>query len=323
MQWNTGFREPELGRAVESGRAYVARMQLGILYPSTDIAASAESARDFCTGAEELGYDFIALGDHVMAAARDREKPLWGPYDETDAFHDPFVLAGFMAALTQRICFSTNVLILPQRQTVLVGRQAADTAILSGNRLRLGVGVGWNTVEYEALGQRFDQRGRRANEQISLLRRLWRDGVISYEGTTERIDRAALMPRPTEDIPIWIGGNGDAAFRRAATYGDGFMFAGSIANAARGLGRLREHLETAGRSDDGFGLELVMIPPAPGRGDTRWPKSRPEFREGVAETIEAWQALGGTHATVFSTWMGFTTVKEHLAYAEQIRALLV
>jgi probable F420-dependent oxidoreductase len=298
-------------------------MELGILYPSTEIEPSARSAREFCRGAEELGYDFIALGDHVLAASRDREVPLWGPYDETDAFHDPFVLTGFMAALTERISFSTNVLILPQRQTALVARQAADAAILSDNRLRLGVGVGWNTVEYEAMGQRFDRRGRRANDQIPLLRRLWREGVITHEGTTERIDRAALMPRPTADIPIWIGGNGDAAFRRATLYADGFMFAGSIANARRGLDRLQAQLAECGRGAGGtFGLELVMIPPAPDRGEKRWPKSRPEFVEGVVATLEAWRELGGTHATVFSTWMGFTAVDEHLAYAERIRGLL-
>jgi len=298
-------------------------MKLGILYPSTEIESSDRSARAFCQGAEELGYDFIALGDHVLAASRDREEPLWGPYDETDAFHDPFVLAGFMAALTQRISFSTSVLILPQRQTALVARQAADAAILSGNRLRLGVGVGWNTVEYEAMGQPFDRRGRRANDQIPLLRRLWREGVITHEGTTERIDRAALMPRPTADIPIWIGGNGDAAFRRAAAHADGFMFAGSIANARRGLDRLRVQLETSERTDAAeFGLELVMIPPAPDRGEKRWPKSRPEFLEGVAATIDAWRELGGTHATVFTTWMGFAAVDEHLAYAERIRGLV-
>lgn len=298
-------------------------MELGILYPSTEIEPSPRSAREFCVGAEQLGYDFIALGDHVVAASHDREVPLWGPYDETDAFHDPFVLVGFMAALTQRISFSTNVLILPQRQTVLVARQAADAAILSDNRLRLGVGVGWNTVEYEAMGQRFDRRGQRANDQIPLLRRLWHEGVISHDGNGERIDRAALMPRPTADIPIWIGGNGHAAFRRAARYADGFMFAGSIANARRGLDRLREQLTESGRTDAGnFGLELVMIPPAPDRGEKRWPKSRPEFVEGVVATLEAWRELGGTHATVFSTWMGFTTVDEHLGYAERIRGLL-
>lgn len=303
-------------------------MQLGILYPSTEVDSSDRSARDFCQGAESLGYDFIALGDHVVAASHDREEPLWGPYDETDAFHDPFVLTGFMAALTQRISFSTSVLILPQRQTVLVARQAADAAILSGNRLRLGVGVGWNTVEYAALGQRFDNRGQRANDQIPLLRRLWREGVITHEGASERVDRAALMPRPTADIPIWIGGNGDAAFRRAATYADGFMFAGSIANARRGLAGIRPLLEETGRGsgspDAGtFGLELVMIPPAPDRGEKRWPKSRPEFVDGVVDTIDTWRELGGTHATVFTTWMGFTTVDEHLSYAERIRKQLV
>jgi probable F420-dependent oxidoreductase len=298
-------------------------MQLGILYPSTEVAADHASAREFCLGAEELGYDFIALGDHVMGASKDRERQLWGPYDETDPFHDPFVLAGFMAALTTTISFATSVLVLPQRQTVLVARQAADVAILSSNRLRLGVGVGWNDIEYAALGAPFTRRGRRADEQIPLLRRLWCEPLLTYAGQHENIDRAALVPRPSADIPIWIGGNGPTAFRRAVQHGDGFMFAGSVRNAERGLRELLPFLQEAGRTDPAdFGLELVMIPPAPDRGEARWPTERPSFAEGTAAAIRSWQDLGGTHATVFTTWMGLDTVDDHLKYASRIAELI-
>ena len=150
--------------------------------------------------------------------------PLTGPYTEHDPFHDPFVMFAYLAGITERIGFATGVLILPQRQTALVARQATDVDLLSGGRLRLGVGVGWNHVEYEALGQDFRTRGAREEEQIELLRRLFTEPVVDFSGRFDRVDRAALVPKPARSIPIWLGGFGEVAFDRAARLADGFIF---------------------------------------------------------------------------------------------------
>ena len=160
------------------------------------------------------------------AVHADRTPPLTGPYTEHDPFHDPFVMFAYLAGITERIGFATGVLVLPQRQTALVARQAADVDLLSGGRLRLGVGVGWNHVEYEALGQDFRTRGARQEEQIELLRRLFTEPVVDFSGRFDRVDRAALVPKPARSIPIWLGGSGDAAFDRAARLADGFIFFG-------------------------------------------------------------------------------------------------
>ena len=138
-----------------------------------------------------------------------------GPYDENDPFHDPFVMFAYLAAITDRIELATGVLILPQRQTVLVAKQAADLDLLSGGRLRLGVGVGWNYVEYDALGEDFSTRGRRADEQIGYLRELWRGDVVSFDGEFDSVDRGVVIPGPRRQIPIWVGGFSRRAFERA------------------------------------------------------------------------------------------------------------
>jgi probable F420-dependent oxidoreductase len=152
-----------------------------------------------------LGSDHLLADDHVLGATHDRESKLTGPYTERDPFHDPFVMFAYLAGMTQRLQFVTGILILPQRQTVLVARQAADLDLLSGDRLRLGVGIGWNYVEYTALGQDFHARGKRLAEQVELLRRLWEEPLVDFKGTFARVDRAALNPRPRRRIPISYG----------------------------------------------------------------------------------------------------------------------
>ncbi|WP_125182813.1 TIGR03619 family F420-dependent LLM class oxidoreductase, partial [Minwuia thermotolerans] len=187
-------------------------MRLGVVFPQIEIAGDAEAVRRIVLAAEELEYDYILAYDHVVKAVHaDRVPELEGPYTENDPFHDPFVLFGYAAGITKRIEFTTGVLILPQRQTVLVAQQAADVDILSGGRLRLGVGIGWNYVEYDALGENFRTRGRRADEQIGFLRRLWEEPVVSFDGRFDRIDRAGINPRPKRSIPIWIGGVSEPA----------------------------------------------------------------------------------------------------------------
>src|SRR3979490_2601023 len=192
-------------------------MQIGVVYPQTELRGDPTAVRRIGRAVEDLGFHHLLAYDHVLGAVHaDRTPPLTGPYTEHDPFHDPFVMFAHLAAITERIGFATGVLILPQRQTALVARQAADVDLLSGGRLRLGVGVGWNHVEYEALGQNFRTRGAREEGQIELLRRLFPEPVVAFSGRFDRIARAALVPKPARSIPIWLGGFGEVAFERAA-----------------------------------------------------------------------------------------------------------
>jgi probable F420-dependent oxidoreductase len=192
-------------------------MQIGAVFPQNELGGDPSAVRRIGRAVEDLGFDHLLAYDHVLGAVHANRTPqLTGPYTERDPFHDPFVMFAYLAGITQRLRFATGVLVLPQRQTALVARQAADVDLLSGGRLRLGVGVGWNPVEYEALGQDFRTRGARQEEQIELLRRLFTEPVVDFSGRFDRVDRAALVPKPAQPIPIWLGGSGPAAFDRAA-----------------------------------------------------------------------------------------------------------
>ncbi len=276
-------------------------LQVGVVYPQTEVAGDAGAADAIAATAEDLGYDHLVAYDHVLGAVHEgRDPELWGPYDEDDPFHDPFVLFGYLAGRTERLRFATGILILPQRPTALVARQAADLAILSGDRFRLGVGVGWNWVEYDALGEDFRTRGRRLDEQIGLLRELWATPVVSFAGEFDTVDRAGIPPRPATAPPIWIGGFGEAAFRRCARLGDGFVFAGSMNRMIEGLDRVRALTEEAGRSGDAIGAEALVL--ARGGPDE------------LARKIEAWAAAGGTHASVVTMGLELDSPEAHVDY---------
>jgi probable F420-dependent oxidoreductase len=224
-----------------------------------------------------------------------------GPYTERDAFHEPFVLLAHLAALTERLELTTGVLILPQRQTALVAKQAIELDLLSRGRLRLGVGTGWNHVEYESLGVPFGERGARLDEQVTLLRRLWSAPVIDYRGKFHRIDRAGLLPQPARPIPIWFGGFTPVALRRAARTGDGFLFGTSPSRMLGLLASLREMLEKEGRANSDFGMEAVLDFSAP--------------RDSWQKEIEQWRAAGGTHVSLRAMDTGSELVgAKHVGY---------
>jgi probable F420-dependent oxidoreductase len=210
--------------------------------------------RDWAQAAEDLGYAGIEVADHVFGAtARDGWTPL---YNETDPFHETFVTLGFLAAVTKTIRLSSGVLILPQRQTGLVAKQAAEADLLCGGRLRLGVGVGWNFVEYQALGMDWSTRGTRQAEQIAVLRRLWTEDVVTFRGRFHDLKEVSIIPAPIQrPIPIWLGGSSDAAVKRAARLGDGWMPIMSPEEAEPKIAALREHLEAFGRDRASFGVE--------------------------------------------------------------------
>jgi probable F420-dependent oxidoreductase len=280
-------------------------VEIGFVYPQTELGGDPAAVRAIGRAAEELGFESLLAYDHVLGATHeDRDPPLGGPYTERDPFHDPFVMFAFLAGMTERIQFATGVLILPQRQTVLVAKQAADLDLLSGERLRLGVGVGWNYVEYDALGQEFSTRGRRADEQIGFLRRLWGEELIEWSGEFDAIDRATLVPRPNRRIPIWVGGFSEAAFRRGATLGDGFMYAGREDRVMGAMQRVRELGAEHSRDMSGFGHEFVAL--------------RSGGADDVAASAERWRVAGGTHYAVVSMGLGFDSIDAHLDFMRDV-----
>jgi probable F420-dependent oxidoreductase len=282
-------------------------MQIGAVYPQTELGGDPTAVGRIGRAVEDLGFAHLLAYDHVLGAVHaDRTPPLTGPYTEHDPFHDPFVMFAYLAAITERIEFATGVLILPQRPTVLVARQAADLDLLSGGRLRLGVGVGWNTVEYEALGQDFRTRGARQEEQIELLRRLFTEPVVDFSGRFDRIDRAALVPKPARPIPIWLGGSSEAAFDRAARLADGFIFFGGagIDHTIDAWHRLRERVGGLGRSVEDFGGDYVALPRG-GVGD-------------LTRQVDAWREAGGTHVSVVTMGLGLDSVDAHLDYLASV-----
>jgi probable F420-dependent oxidoreductase len=274
-------------------------VQIGVVYPQIESHGDPAAVRRFGQAADALGFDHLLAYDHVLGAVLARRTPpLTGLYTEHDPFHDPFMMFAYLAGITERIQFATGVLILPQRQTALVARQAADVDLLSGGRLRLGVGIGWSPVEYEALGQAFRTRGARQEEQIGLLRRLFTEPVVDFTGRFDRVDRAALVPKPTRSIPIWLGGSGEAALDRAARLADGFIFiGGGIDHTVDAWTRLREGVRENGRAVEDFGADYVV--PLRGGGD-------------VSSDIEAWGRAGGTHVSLVTMGLGLSSVDDHI-----------
>ena len=234
-------------------------INIGAVFPHLEIGDDPILIRDWAQAVEDIGYSHILAYDHVIGAVHDNREPrLWGPYTEASAFHEPFVLFGYFAAATQRVELATGILILPQRQTVLVAKQAAEIDILSNQRLRLGVGTGWNYVEYDSLNEDFANRGTRQEEQIDLLRQLWSEPVIDYQGSHHRVDRAGLKPLPGRQIPIWFGGFAPVAFNRAARIGDGFIYGSGHEANLEANEQVQAALAREGRDSAGFGLEALL-----------------------------------------------------------------
>lgn len=285
-------------------------MKLGVHYPAQEIAGDPDKVRTFIRAAEELGYGAISHPDHVLGASHEnRDPPLSQSYDEHDSFHDPFVFFAFVAGLSDKLQFTTGVLVLPQRQTVLVAQQAACLDLLSKQRLRLGVGLGWNYVEYNALGQEFATRASRIEEQVELLRHLWREPLLDFTGRYHRVDRACLNPRPKRQIPIWYGGFSEPGYKRGARIAEGFFFAGTRQTALAGMERVRHYLTEFGRDHDDFGLELAVLFGRDARD--------------VAETLKVWQDAGGTHGAVATARRRFgADVDAHIDFMVEVKASL-
>lgn len=281
-------------------------MKVGIVYPQPEIKGDIRAISKIARAVEDSGFDHLLVYDHVLGVDHaDRAVPLGGPYTEADPFTDPLVMFGYLAGITERIQLMSGVLILPQRQTPLVARQAADIDLLSGERLILGVGLGWNYVEYEALGFDFKTRGVRCTEQIELLKRLWTGEVVSYEGRFEAAERVRLNPAPTRSIPVWIGGFAPQAVDRAGRLADGFIAAGPPDVAIEIMKSVDASREKHGRADLDFGHTFVTL--------------MCSSEDEAVAAAEKWQEAGGTHVSISTMGMGHgTSVEAHLDYIGRI-----
>lgn len=276
-------------------------MQLGVVFPQTEIGADPKAVRDFVQATEELGFAHLISFDHVLGADTAYHQGWEGPYNHTDLFHEPFVLYGYLSALTTRLELVTAVIILGQRQTALVAKQAAEIDILSGGRLRLGVGIGWNAVEYEALNEDFHNRGRRSEEQIAVLRALWTQEVVDFHGRWHQITHAGINPLPVQrPIPLWLGGRAEAVVKRVAQLADGWFPQFAPDEAGRQtIERLHQYARESGRDPSTIGIE-GRISLASSQPDT-WPQQ-----------AEQWRSLGATHLSVNTMRAGLGSPTAHI-----------
>jgi len=275
-------------------------MQIGVTFPQNEIGADPAVVCAYAQAIEVLGYQHVVVFDHVLGADP-THRPGWRGYTQHDMFHEPFVLFGYLAAITH-LELVPAVIILPQRQTALVAKQAAEVDVLSGGKLRLGVGVGWNPVEYEALGMDFHTRGRAVEEQIEVLRLLWGQEIVTYHGKFHTIHEAGLNPLPIRrSIPIWLGGQAEVLLQRVARQGDGWFPQGKPDERMREMvEHLRGLIKEAGRDTATVGIEA------------RVSANTGTLDELVRQT-EGWRALGATHISINTMGAGFTSPDEHIA----------
>lgn len=286
-------------------------LRIGLVYPQTEFGDDPLAIRDYAQTAEQLGFSHILAYDHVLGANPDRPGGWQGVYSIRNPFHDPLVLFSYMAAVTHRIEFATGVIILPQRQTALFARQAASLDLLCEGRLRLGIGLGWNAVEYTALNENFHNRGKRIEEQVSLLRRLWTEPLVSYNGRWHSIPDAGLNPLPKQrPIPIWFGGSTQPALRRAAQLGDGWMLPGY-----RNPGDARDALEALDRFLEEASRPGIRMQPA--NSQVFGTEARIPFGDGQPEpwriAVQGWLSAGISHISFNTMGSGLVTSSAHLS----------
>jgi len=279
-------------------------MKVGVVFPQTELGGDVGAVRAYAARVEELGFSHVLAYDHVVGADPQVHQGWNGPYDLSTTFDEPFVLFGYLAAITTSLELVTGVIILPQRQAVLVAKQAAEVDLLSGGRLRLGVGLGWNAVEYEALGTDFGNRGARMEEQIEVLRALWTQRSVTFDGRFHRITGAGIAPLPVQrPIPVWIGAQSPPAYRRVGRLADGwFPQIGPGPDFDAAFEQVRQAAAEVGRDPNDIGIDGRV--PWQGNG------------EAIIDGIRAWAGAGATHVSINTMGRGFRSVDEHLAALE-------
>jgi probable F420-dependent oxidoreductase len=277
-----------------------------VVFPQTELGGDPGAVRAYGETVEAVGYTHVLAYDHVVGADPAVHTGWAGPYDVNTTFHEPLVMFGYLAAITRSVELVTGVIILPQRQTALVAKQAAEVDLLSGGRLRLGIGLGWNAVEYEALGEDFTNRGKRSGEQIELMRRLWTEQTVSFDGDFHRVTGAGLAPLPVQrPIPVWIGTRSTPGYRRAGRLADGWfpmMEPGPDLDYARGI--VEQAAVEAGRDPAAIGME----------GRVTWSGDD----DALARDVAAWAATGASHLSINTMGAGLTSVDEHLAVLTRV-----
>jgi probable F420-dependent oxidoreductase len=278
-------------------------MRVGVVFPQTEIGTDVAVIKDYAQTAEQLGFRHVLAYDHVIGG-NPASRPGWQPpYTHLDAFHEPLILFAYLAGQTKKLEFVTGVIILPQRQTVLVAKQSAALDVLSGGRLRFGIGIGWNPIEYEALGENFNNRGQRSEEQVEVLRQLWTHELVTFDGRWHKIVDAGINPLPVQrPIPIWFGGSDERALRRLGRVGDGwFPLLGPDEKCRGMIEAVRRYAREAGRDPSAIGIE----------GRISYGQGSPEA---WLEDLAAWKKLGATHVS-------FNTMKSGLKSTAHIAAI--
>jgi probable F420-dependent oxidoreductase len=276
-------------------------VRIGVVFPQTELGGDVGAVRAYGERVQELGFAHVLAYDHVVGADPDVHRGWRGPYDVSTTFHEPFVLFGYLAAVTS-LELVTGIIILPQRQTVLAAKQAAEVDLLTDGHFRLGVGIGWNAVEYEALGKDFSNRGERLEEQVVLLRRLWTERTVTHEGVHERVTGAGLAPLPVQrPIPVWFGAVAERALRRVGRLGDGWfpqVPPGPKLDEARAI--VRGAAVDAGRDPDALGME----------GRISWDEGDVDK---LVRQAGRWRDADATHLAVNTMGAGLGSVEDHLA----------
>jgi probable F420-dependent oxidoreductase len=275
-------------------------VRLGVVFPQSEIEEDPVAVRAYAEAAEELGYAHILAFDHVVGADLTNRPDWTGPYNVDTQFHEVFVLFGYLAAITRSVELVTGVLILPQRQAVLVAKQAAEVDVLSHGRMRLGVGIGWNEVEYEALNENFRNRGARSAEQVRLMKRLWTERSVTFDGRYHHVDAAGILPMPVQQpIPVWFGGYQEATIRRIVEIGDGWICTAPPEDRIKDLRELLDReLQRVGRDASSIGIEGSI---SYGGGEDAW-----------TQRIDAWRELGATHLCVNTMNAGLRGAQAHI-----------
>jgi probable F420-dependent oxidoreductase len=275
-------------------------MRIGVVFPQTEIGADAGAVRAYAEHVEGLGFTHLLAYDHVVGADPNVHAGWDGPYDLHNTFHEPLVTFGYLAAVTTSLELVTGILILPQRQTVLVAKQAAEVDLLSGGRLRLGIGLGWNAVEYEALGEDFSNRGKRSEEQVDLMRTLWTEQTVTYHGTYHQVTGAGLAPLPIQrPIPVWFGASSPRARRRAGRLGDGwFPMVGPGPKLELALQEVAQAAREAGRDPAQIAME----------GRVSWDGNADDLAAG----LRVWADAGASHVSINTMGAGLASVDDHL-----------
>ena len=280
-------------------------MQLGAVFPHNEIGTNPADIKAFAQGVEALGISHLLIYDHVLGADPDREGGFRGPYDKDVAFHEPLTTFAFIAGVTERLEMITTIMILPQRQTVLAAKQAAQVALLSNNRFKMGIGVGWNEVEYVGLNEEFRNRGKRQSEQVELMRRLWTEDSLDYHGEFHRIDKASINPRPSKPIPVWFGGAAPVVLKRCAELGDGWVpLMGANSAAAEAISFLKAARAAADKNWEGFQIQA----------QAQYAGGTPERWQSHSDK---WEALGATKIAIATHNAGQTNVDGHLRRIEE------